>query len=278
VWVFLFSYHTGNQGKKSVVFPSFLFKLVEHQTKGRMALLPWQTAVITHIIQETPNTRRFCFEVKDSAIFDFIPGQFITLDLPIHEKQSKRMRSYSIASWPNKTNCFELVIVLLEGGLGTSYLFTEGKVGLEIPFRGPLGHFTLPNQLERDICMVCTGTGIAPFRAQIQHIHAHTLPHQNIHLVYGTRHLEDILYFEELKALSDKMPGFHYHVVLSRENPETWNGYHGYVHKVYEEICQHGKKDVDFYLCGWKVMVDEARHRLKEMGYEKDRVHLELYG
>ena len=33
-----------------------------------------------------------------------------------------------------------------------------------------------------------------------------------------------------------------------------------------------------FYLCGWKNMVDEARNRLADMGYDKDHIHLELYG
>jgi ferredoxin-NADP reductase len=75
-----------------------------------MALLPWQTAVITKIVDVTSNTKRFCFEITDGSIFDFVPGQFVTLDLPIHERASKRLRSYSIASPPAKTNCFELVI------------------------------------------------------------------------------------------------------------------------------------------------------------------------
>ena len=58
----------------------------------------WKEAIIVNIIDETPTTKRFFFEVKDGSIFDFTPGQFITLDLPIHEKRNKRWRSYSIAS------------------------------------------------------------------------------------------------------------------------------------------------------------------------------------
>ncbi|MEI9957581.1 MAG: hypothetical protein WDM90_15085 [Ferruginibacter sp.] len=32
----------------------------------------------------------------------------------MHEKKNKRWRSYSIASWPDGTNVFELVIVFME--------------------------------------------------------------------------------------------------------------------------------------------------------------------
>jgi CDP-4-dehydro-6-deoxyglucose reductase len=34
----------------------------------------------------------------------------------------------------------------------------------------------------------------------------------------------------------------------------------------------------NFYLCGWKAMVDEARKRIVELGYDRKAIHLELYG
>jgi len=33
-----------------------------------------------------------------------------------------------------------------------------------------------------------------------------------------------------------------------------------------------------FMLCGWKNMIDEAKHKLVDMGYDKKDIHLELYG
>src|SRR6478609_10719955 len=135
-----------------------------------MALQPWQKGVITRIEQETYNTRRFWIQLPETGRFDFQPGQFVTLDLPIHEKPAKRIRSYSIASWPDGTNVFELLIVLLEGGAGTTYLFNEIREGSELTLRGPQGVFVLPEEIERDIYLICTGTGIAPFRSMIHHI------------------------------------------------------------------------------------------------------------
>ena len=94
-----------------------------------MALQPWRTGVVTRIEEATYNTRRFWIEVPELETFDFLPGQFVTIDLPIHEKPNKRWRSYSIASPPNGTNTFELLIVLLEGGPGSTYLFNSVSVG-----------------------------------------------------------------------------------------------------------------------------------------------------
>ena len=149
-----------------------------------MALQPWRKAVVSRIEEEADLTRRFYITVPEVENFDFKPGQFVTLDLPIHEKPNKRWRSYSIASWPNGTNEIELVIVLLEGGAGTRYLFNEIQPGSELTFRGPQGVFTLPDTIEKDLFLICTGTGIAPFRSMMHHIDRHNIPHKNIYLIF----------------------------------------------------------------------------------------------
>src|SRR6187402_1846495 len=179
-----------------------------------MALQPWRMGKVSRIENETEDTRRFWIEVPELTTFDFIPGQFVTLDLPIHEKPNKRWRSYSIASWPDGTNVFELVIVLLEGGLGTHYLFNEVSVGSELTLRGPQGVFVLPEPIDRDLYFICTGTGIAPFRSMVHFLHNHKLPHQSLHLIFGCRKFEDALYVDELKQLEANEPGFFFHPAI----------------------------------------------------------------
>ncbi len=187
-----------------------------------MALQPWRKGIITKIEYETYNTHRFFIEIPEISLFDFIPGQFVTIDLPIHEKPNKRWRSYSIASWPDGTNVIELLIVLLEGGLGTTYLFNEVKEGSELILRGPQGVFTLPQPIEKDLYFICTGTGIAPFRSMIHYIRDHSIPHQDIHLIFGTRAQQDLLYYNELKNMQSEVEGFYFIPSLSREK---WKDY-----------------------------------------------------
>ena len=249
-------------------------------------LLPWQKGVVRRIEEQTHNTRRYFIEAVETDVFTFKPGQFITLDLPIHEKVNKRWRSYSIASWPDKSNMIELCIVLLEGGAGTEYLFNHVHEGDELSFRGPLGVFTLPETLDKDIFMICTGTGIAPFRSMVHHIVEQNIPHKNIYLIFGCRKFGDALYANEMKELMRKDPDFRFYTCYSREEPENLEHLVriGYVHQVYEDIIKENMSgngelpQANFYLCGWKNMVDEAKHRIIDMGYDKKVVHLELYG
>ena len=241
-------------------------------------LPPWLTGKVIDIIDETVHTKRFFIEIPEVEIFNFKPGQFITLDLPIHEKKNKRWRSYSIASAPDGTNTIELVIVKLEGGAGSSYLFDEVKVGTELSFRGPQGVFILPEPIDKDLFFICTGTGVAPFRSMVHHINRYNIAHKNIYLIFGCRHTTDCLYGQELKMLENDLKSYYYLPVFSREPEENILVRRGYVHSIYEEIITKNKPNASFYLCGWKNMVDEAKARILSLGYDKKDIHLELYG
>jgi len=240
-------------------------------------LEPWRTGTVIKIEDASESTRRFWIQIPELDSFNFKPGQFVTLDLPIHEKTNKRWRSYSIASAPDGSNIIELVIVLLEGGLGTTYLFNEIKVGSAITLRGPVGVFTLPETLDKDLYLICSGTGIAPFRSMVHWIHQQKIAHKNIHLIFGCRKLTDQLYGSELKALEPLENNFYYHPVFSREDAVPDGAYKGYVHGVYEQLLA-AKNPAQFYLCGWKNMIDEAKQRIMAAGYDKKDIHLEIYG
>jgi len=249
-----------------------------------MAVPQWQTGTVIRIIQETWNTRRYFIQMKDIEEFNFKAGQFVTLDLPIGEKPVQRWRSYSIASHPDGSNIIELLIVLLEGGAGTTYIFNQITEGSEFILRGPQGLFTIPDLIETDLFFICTGTGIAPFRSILYDIRKHGKFHKTIYLIYGCRTKKDLLYFDEMIALQNEIQCFQFIPTLSRE---SWDGKTGYVHQIYEHICQSKSTGpftiaenypALFYLCGWKFMIEDARRNLAQMGYDKKDIRFELYG
>ncbi len=234
----------------------------------------WQSGIVKRIEPATYNTNRYWIELPEVQSFDFKPGQFVTLDMPIHEQRNKRWRSYSIASMPDGSNIIELLIVYVEGGAASKYIFSEVKEGTVLTLRGPQGMFTLPDQLEKHFYLICTGTGIAPFRSILQHMDYHKTPHDKFHLIYGSRTTKDLLYYDEMKELERTMPQFTFHPTLSRED---WEGARGYVHAIYEDLCKEHQPSY-FMLCGWRAMIDEARERIVKMGYDRKDIHLELYG
>ena len=244
----------------------------------------WYNAEIIKIEQESPNTRRFWVQILEDEIYSQKPfhyeaGQFITMYLPIEAKRLQRWRSYSIANAPvGDERTLEFCISRFEGGLGTAYLFDVAKVGTVLKFKGADGTFTLSDTqiAEKDLVFVCTGTGIAPFRAMLQDIFLRQLPHRSLHLIFGTRTETDILYFKEMQNLAQQYAAFDYDVTLSRSENSDFQK--GYVHAIYETQYKTVRPDVAFYLCGWSRMIDEARRRLEIMGYPTSQVFYELYG
>ncbi|WP_116106821.1 ferredoxin--NADP reductase [Lewinella sp. IMCC34191] len=240
----------------------------------------WKEAVINRIEQRTPTVRSFWVALPDREKLEFRPGQFLTLDLPISERRRERWRSYSIASAPGESNEAELCIVNLPGGKGTTYLFEEAEPGTRVLTKEPGGVFTLPDRpLDYDVVMICTGTGVAPFRSML----LQRLPHEtrHFHLIYGSRTPDDLLYRDDFERLAEEFPHFTYSVALSRQLPDedtTFDISKGYVHPIYERSYREVRDDIRFYLCGWSQMVDEARERLLKMGYSEEQVILELYG
>jgi ferredoxin-NADP reductase len=239
-------------------------------------MLPqWQKGICKQIKQISFNTKHFWIELPNTIDFNFKPGQFITIDLPIAEQRNKRWRSYSISNAPAGSNIIELLLVLMSNGIGSAYMFNQVKVGDELMLRGPQGVFILPPVLDKDLFMICTGTGIAPYRSMLNYIMMNKVPHKAIKLIFGTRTHSDILLEDEMKEWATKIPGFTYHITLSRE--ERVGYYHGYVHAIYESMIAN-TESAHFMLCGWRPMIDEAKKRLLSLGFDKKCITEELYG
>lgn len=229
---------------------------------------------VLDIIDETDQVKRFIIEFNKDIPLKFRAGQFVMINMPIPAKISHR--SYSIASAPpDGNNIFELVIVLNPKGLGTPWMWENLRPGSSCQISKPLGKFGLPNPIDTDIYFISTGVGIAPFRSMVWDIFNQNTPHKNLYMIFGTRLASDILYRREMEELAEKHPEFKYIPTLSREG-DLWTGRKGYVHSVYEELCA-AKDPSYFYLCGWNDMLNEARKRIANMGYEKKFVKFESY-
>ncbi|MEX1190028.1 MAG: FAD-binding oxidoreductase [Bacteroidia bacterium] len=226
---------------------------------------------VIDVLDEAPGVKRYYLKYPDPNKLEFKAGQFVMFDLPIDSKYTNR--SYSIASAPSNDNILELVIVINPQGLGTPHLFEEVKVGSILKTSFPLGKFHLDEDLNRHICFICTGTGIAPFRSMILDILNTKREFHQITLLFGVRTQKDILYRTEFEELEKSNPKFKFIPVLSREK---WQGRTGYVHEVYLEMFKEPGSHL-FYLCGWANMLKEARENLKDLVLDRKQIRFESY-
>lgn len=233
--------------------------------------------VLKEVIKETKSNWRFIFEDPLYEKLEYIPGQLIQLCAKPGDDDSV-VRNYSVASWPDGTNNLELIITYLEGGAMSEYLFKEAKIGDEFVYRGPMGIFTLPETIDRDIFFVSTGSGISPFRSIVNWIAENNITTQKVKLFFGTRTQEDICYHEEMKLIESLTPNFEFIPVLSRED-KYWKGKKGYVHKHYLDLIDNMAEKPLVYYCGWTKMIDEGRQHLADRGFKMtEDIRVEIFG
>jgi CDP-4-dehydro-6-deoxyglucose reductase len=231
--------------------------------------------VLKEVIKETKSNWRFIFEDPLYDKLEYIPGQLIQLCAKPGDDDSV-IRNYSVASWPDGTNNIELIITYLEGGAMSEYLFKEAKIGDEFVYRGPMGVFTLPETIDRDIFFVSTGSGISPFRSMVNYIALNGVPTQNVKLFFGTRTQDDICYWEEMKLIESLIPNFEFIPTLSQEE---WKGKTGYVHEHYLSLIDDMKDKPLVYYCGWDRMISEGREHLAKRGFEMTKdIRVEIFG
>ncbi len=235
-------------------------------------------AILTEIIKETDKNWRFIFESPLYDKLSFIPGQLVQIHAHVPGFDKPVARNYSVASWPDGSNKFELIVTYLNGGAMSEYLFNYIEPGDEILYKGPMGIFTLPdNLMDRDIYFVSTGSGISPFRSMINYLYENKVPFKNIKLFFGTRTQKDIVYREELEKINKELDNFEYIPTLSREKNSGLK--EGYVHDHYIKLIDESPTKPLVYYCGWNIMIEEGRRLLNERGFEmmKD-IRVEIFG
>jgi len=234
-------------------------------------------AILTNIIKETDKNWRFIFESPLYDKINFVSGQLVQL-IAQPESENPITRNYSVSSWADGTNKFELIITYLEKGAMSEYLFKQAKIGDEFLYKGPMGVFILPeNLMDRDIYFVSTGSGISPFRSMINYLYENKIPFKSIKLFFGTRTENDLLYRQELETIQEHLPNFEYIPTLSRENKPGLA--QGYVHQHYLSLIDNINEKPLIYFCGWTKMIDEGRKHLDSRGFKmKQDIRVEIFG
>ncbi|MEO8097643.1 MAG: FAD-binding oxidoreductase [Acidobacteriota bacterium] len=226
-------------------------------------------ARLVHSTEIAPNVQHFVFEAEGADRLQYLPGQFVSFTEVVDGREITR--AYSLASAPGDGNRFELCLNRVEDGRLSPHLFAM-RAGESIQMSAPLGTFTL-RAPPRDSILIATGTGITPFRAYLQAYLGTGAP--PFTLLFGVRYESHLLYRAEFEDLDRRHPHFRFWPTLSRPE-ESWRGREGHVQAHLEEAIG-GRRDVDFYLCGLKAMVDETRSMLKVMGFDRKQIRYEKY-
>ena len=218
------------------------------------------TAQVGEIDNLTHDVRVIKLELIHPAEIRFQAGQFVSFEVPKPGLPFPVTRPYSIASPPSDRDVIDLLLNLVPGGPGSTFLFSL-QSGDPVSFRGPAGTFVLRDYPDRRLLFVATGTGIAPIRSML---HARLPSPTPVTLIWGLRHERDVYYQNELAELAAEFPEFSYAITLSQPSA-SWTGAVG---RVQSHIEPHiaTVDDLAVYVCGSHAMITSVTEQIRSRG------------
>lgn len=221
------------------------------------------TRELTHDIKEIK------LRLNEPAEISHRPGQYVQVQAPSAEEPV--FRAYSISSPVYEPNVVELVVKLVPGGIGSTYLHNLNP-GDTVTFTGPYGEFWLNEDPSVEIVCVGGGCGMAPMRNIIYTIYSQW-PDRSCWLFFGCRTTQDIFYLEQFKKLERKHANFHVLYALSDalKPGEQWDGETGFIHLAVDKYLESGVRRQAF-LCGPPPMIEAVMRVLVEKGINSEDI------
>jgi NAD(P)H-flavin reductase len=227
-----------------------------------MASVQRFSAKVIALRQLTHDVRQIDLRLMEPAEISFKAGQFVSFEVPDARTGRLVTRPYSIASPPSSTKTISLLLNLVPHGPGSTYLFGL-REGDTTTFAGPAGNFYLRDDPTRDVLLVATGTGIAPFRSML-YANAERPQPAGAVLYWGLRSQRDVYYQDELSRVSRDVPRSSSVITLSRPEP-GWEGASGRVTALVERDIQDVKR-LAVYICGNSGMITDITRVIQSKG------------
>ncbi len=206
-------------------------------------------------------------KVVFDASFNFTPGQYINVAIPINGKEERR--SYSICSGSNEP--IAIAIKEVDNGTVSKWFNQEAAAEMQIAISQPEGNFTKPADA-KNIVAIAAGSGITPIMSIATQVEDEG---GSVRLYFGNRTEKDIIFRSEIDALEKTNPVY----FLSREEKEGFEN--GRITK--QVLIDAFKNDLSllkadgFFLCGPEELIVDACDALEMFGVAKDKIHFELF-
>ena len=230
---------------------------------------------ISEIRKETESTSTLRLVSQDDCLPPFQAGQYINLFVKMGNVSTAR--PYSISSSPAQTAYYDITVRRVDEGFVSCYLLDKVKPGDSFESTSPAGHFYYnPLFHGSDLIFIAGGSGITPFISMIREVTDRGLD-RNIHLIYGSRSSQDIIFCEELEDRALRHQNFTFTPVISEPAP----GYQGRTGFITGELIRKLAGNTAakmFYLCGPEAMYQFCLPELSKLGVPGKRIRREVFG
>jgi ring-1,2-phenylacetyl-CoA epoxidase subunit PaaE len=251
---------------------------------------------VKQVTRETADTVTLTFDVPAELAeqYQFIQGQYLSLRFTLGGKEERR--SYSMCSSPLESG-LSVTVKKVKGGKVSTHIHDKIKAGDTIDVMTPDGRFhtELHDENKKNYYLVGAGSGITPLMSILKTI-LEKEPMSFVHLLYGSRSEDEIIFKEQLDALVKRYEGQLYveHVLsqpklekskglggLFSKGKPTWEGKRGRIDgKIFQKFLEENPprhKQSEYFLCGPGGMIDSVEKALLDRGVDKKNIHHEYF-
>lgn len=243
-------------------------------------LSPWNDR--QHLLEcisvttETPDVMTFAFRSNRPGWFRYLPGQFVTLELPV-TAQEPLMRTYTLSSSPSRPFSVAVTVKAQEGSVGTRWMFDHLRPGMTLKAFGALGEFTCIRYPAEKYLFISAGSGITPMMSMIRWM-ADCMPQSDVGFISCARRPDDLLFRDELEVLSNQMPNVTLGFIVEGQAPrDGWHGLRGRLDGTKLGLLAPDFMERTVFCCGPEPFMRSVRGTLESAGFDMARYNEESF-
>lgn len=238
--------------------------------------LEWQIASVKDVKPETAQVKSFTLTLP--MWMRHRAGQHYDIRLTA-EDGYQAQRSYSIASEPEREGEVDITVERINDGEVSTYLHDVLIPGDRMEVRGPIGgYFVWEATMQEPLLLIAGGSGVVPLMSMLRHRHAAGGKNPTA-LLYSSRTLPDIIYYDELEKLRSADGGLQVFHTLTRAQPPGWKGYARRIdQEMLREVAGPLGRSAQVYICGPTLLVESAANTLVKIGLNANQIRTERFG
>jgi ferredoxin-NADP reductase/MOSC domain-containing protein YiiM len=212
------------------------------------------------------------------AVPPALPGQFLTLRLPVGPGAPPLVRSYSLSGVPG-ADSYRISVKREPNGAGSHFVHDRVRAGDLLEAAAPRGSFILQPG-ERPVLLISAGVGATPVLAML-HALAAAGSGREVWWLHGARSRAAEPFAAEARSLVAAMARGHLHVCYSRPGAGDTEG-RDYQTRgrlsapVLTELAL--PRSADAYICGPAAFMAEVSAALVGLGVSGARIRTEIFG
>ncbi|MEO0391236.1 MAG: FAD-binding oxidoreductase, partial [Pseudomonadota bacterium] len=227
------------------------------------------------VIPETPHTATFTFRAPSGALFDFLPGQFLTLEIPA--PSGTVHRTYTISSSPSRPRSISITAKAQADSVGTRWMLDTLAPGVRIKAMGPAGLFSHVTHPAEKYLFISAGSGITPMMSMTTFMFD-LGSEPDIVFVNCARRPGEVIFRERLEHMASRVPGIDLKwVVETPDRYAPWTGYQGQFNQLMLGLMAPDYLEREVFCCGPEPFMQAVREALQGLGYDMERYHQESF-